>query len=79
MTGIGRLQPQAAARTAAKAMPFLGLRPMGESGLSPKAVDALRVHRTALTLQKSRDEAVTVAGILGGERLYSSHQWSITA
>jgi hypothetical protein len=69
VTGIGRLQPNAAVRAAAKAASLPGLRPMGEPGLSPEVVDALWVHRPALTLQKSRDEAVAVAGILGGERL----------
>ena len=61
------LESHAAVCAAAEATPLLGLRPVGESGLPPEAVDALRIHGPALALQRSRDEAIAVAGVLGGE------------
>jgi hypothetical protein len=51
---------------------------VGEAGLWPKATDALCVYHPDLTLQKSCDEAVSVAGILRGKRLNPSRQWPVS-
>jgi hypothetical protein len=52
----------------------LDLRPVGEPRLPPETVNALRVHGPPFALQQRRNEAVAVAGVLGGESVDSSYQ-----